>query len=199
VLAATTTEHPPNGKFISKVTNMPKLFLSIVLLLAACTNNTASNGKNKVDDALAKDSGLTKDRQKAFSQDTTSLNTGWYYIVDTANGFKRQLDKSTEAFFIDPTPIVTAKNLTTLEIHESNVNGNTHLLLIMRLDKNGTENWIAATGNSVGKQLAFILDDKLLRVPKVNSQITAGVTALNRGDYSRQELEKFKAIIETEK
>jgi hypothetical protein len=49
------------------------------------------------------------------------------------------------------------------------------------------------------KKLAFILDNRLLQVATVNSQITGGITALNRRDYSRQELENFKIIIESEK
>ena len=131
--------------------------------------------------------------------DSTILYTGWYYVVDTHNGSRRQLDKSNEIFFLDPSPIVTAKNFTTFEIYESNAGGHSYLGLTMRLDKEGTENWRIATENSIGKQLAFVLDNRLLQVPRVNSQITAGVTALNRGNYTRQELENFKTIIESEK
>ena len=94
---------------------------------------------------------------------------------------------------------MTAKNFTTFEIYESNAGGQKYIGLTMRLDQTGTENWSVATEKSIGKQLAFILDNRLLQVAKVNAQITAGVTALNRGDYSRAELENFKTIIESEK
>ena len=69
----------------------------------------------------------------------------------------------------------------------------------MRLGKEGTENWSYATQKAIMKKLAFILDNRLLQVATVNSQITGGITALNRRDYSRQELENFKIIIESEK
>ena len=69
----------------------------------------------------------------------------------------------------------------------------------MRLDKEGTENWSYATQKAIMKKLAFVLDNELLQVATVKSQITGGVTVLNRGDYSRQELENFKTVIESER
>jgi preprotein translocase subunit SecD len=154
----------------------------------------------KVGDRLLEDpEHHIKDSPNITKHDSTILYTGWYYIVDTDNGFKRQLDKSTDTFFIDPKPIVVAKNFTTFEIYESDAGGQKYIGLSMRLDEDGTEKWSDATEKAIGKQLAFILDNRLLQVAKVNAQITAGVTALNRGDYSRAELENIKTIIESEK
>ena len=176
---------------------MTTLFLSFMFLLTACSDN---NSQAQVGDRLLEDpEHHIKDSPNITKHDSTILYTGWYYIVDTDNGFKRQLDKSTDTFFIDPKPIVVAKNFTTFEIYESNAGGQKYIGLTMRLDEQGTENWSVATEKAIGKQLAFILDNKLLYVAKVNSQITAGVTALNRGDYSKAELENFKTIIESEK
>ena len=173
------------------------LFLSFIFLLTACSGN---NSQAKVGDRLLEDpEHHIKDSPNITKHDSTILYTGWYYIVDTDNGFKRQLDKSTDTFFIDPKPIVVAKNFTTFEIYESNAGGQKYIGLTMRLDEAGTENWSVATEKAIGKQLALILDNRLLHVAKVNSQITAGVTALNRGDYSRAELENFKTIIESER
>jgi len=178
--------------------NKPTLFFFLAFLLPECTGSSTTSIKTGPGDTLLETSVLIKDNQVS-KQDSTSLYTGWYYIVDTANRFERQLDKSSQTFFINPNPIVTAKNFTTLEIYESSAAGHKYLGLTMRLDKKGTEQWSTATGISIGKQLAFILDNKLLHVATVMSQITAGVTALNRGNYTRQELEKFKGIIENEK
>ena len=176
---------------------MTTLLFSFIFLLTACSDN---NSQVKVGDRLLEDpEHHIKDSPNITKHDSTVLYTGWYYIVDTDNGFKRQLDKSTDTFFIDPKPIVVAKNFTTFEIYESDAGGQKYIGLTMRLDKMGTEKWSVATEKAIGKQLAFILDNRLLQVAKVNSQITAGVTALNRGDYSREELENFKTIIESEK
>lgn len=176
---------------------MTRLFLSFMFLLTACSDN---NSQAKVGDRLLEDpEHHIKDSPDITKFDSTILYTGWYYIVETDNGFKRQLDKSTDTFSIDPKPIVVAKNFTTFEIYESNAGGQKYIGLTMRLDEAGTENWSVATAKAIGKQLAFILDNKLLHVTKVNAQITAGVTALNHGDYTRAELENFKRIIESEK
>jgi len=124
------------------------------------------------------------------------LKTGWYYIVNTDNGYKRQLDQDTAFYFIKPNPIITAKNITNLDIYKDNYGG---IGLSMKLDDSGTKFWSEATNKAIGKQLAFIFDNKLLHVPKVNSQITGGITALNRDIYSVNELETIKAAIEKEK
>ena len=176
---------------------MTTLFLSFIFLLTSCSDN---NSQAKLGDRLLEDpEHHIKDSPISTKHDSTILYTGWYYIVDNDNGFKRQLEKSTDTFYIDPKPIVVAKNFTTFEIYESNAGGQKYIGLTMLLDETGTENWSVATEKAIGKQLAFILDNKLLHVAKVNSQITAGVTALNRGDYSTVELEKIKTIIESEK
>ena len=176
---------------------MTTLFISLFFLLTSCSDNSS---QTKIGDRLLEDpEHHIKDSPGITKHDSTTIYTGWYYVVDSDNGFKRQLDKSTDTFFIDPNPIVTAKNFTTFEIYGSNEGGQKYVGLTMRLDQIGTENWSIATGKSIGKQLAFILDNRLLHVAKVNAQITAGVTALNRGDYSKAELENFKKIIESEK
>jgi preprotein translocase subunit SecD len=176
---------------------MTTVFMSIILMLTSCLQN---GSQTKTGGRLPEDpEHHIKDNSNTTKHDSTILYTGWYYIVDTDNGFKRKLEKSSETFFINPKPIVTAKNFTTFEIYESKAGGQKYVGLTMRLDKIGTENWSVATGKAIGKQLAFILDDRLLHVAEVNSQITAGVTALIREDYSKAELENIKTSIESEK
>lgn len=176
---------------------MTTLFICLIFLLISCSDNSS---QTKIGNRLLEDpEHHIKDSPGITKHDSTILYTGWYYVIDNDNDFKRQLDKSTDTFFLDPKPIVTAKNFTTFEIYESNAGGQKHVGLIMHLDQTGAESWSIATEKSIGKQLAFILDNRLLQVAIVNAQITAGVTALNRGDYSRAELENFKTIIESEK
>ena len=173
------------------------LFLSLTFLLTGCFNK---NSQAIVGNNIPKVSeNQIKVNPQTTQYDSIILYTGWYYIVDAENGIKRQLDKSDDTFFIDPKPIVVAKNFTTFEIYENYAGGQKNIGLTMWLDKQGTESWSVATEKAIGKQLAFILDNRLLYVAKVNSQITAGVTALNRGNYSKSELENFKTIIESEK
>ena len=180
------------------MTNMTTLLFSLVFLLTGCANNTSA--KQKIGDRLLEDpEHHIKDSPDILKHDSTILHTGWYYVVDTPNNYKRQLDKSAETYYLDPKSIVTAKNITTFEIYEGNFKSKKYFGLTMRLDKEGTENWSFATQKAIMNKLAFIIDNRLVQVATVNSQITGGVTALNRLDFSREELENFKAIIESEK
>ena len=154
------------------------VFLTALILTSCETTNQRNNDK--------------QDAKVVLANSDSTLQTGWYYIKDS-DGLKRQLDRDTTWYSIDPTPIVTAKNIEAIEIYESNFGD---VGLSMQLDSEGTKVWSEATDRAAGKQLAFILDDKLLHVPRVNSQIIVGMTALNRGIYSRQDLERFKKRIE---
>ena len=173
-----------------------------MLLLTSCGDNKSNEQKQSIGDRLLEDpEHHIKDSPDILKHDSTVLYTGWYYVVDTSNGYKRQLDKKDEIYYIDPKPIVTAKNVTTFKLYESSYMGKTHWEMAILLDKEGTENWSYATRKAeiMGLKLAFIIDNRLLQVSKVNSQITGGVTALTRDDYSKQELENFKSVIESEK
>lgn len=123
----------------------------------------------------------------------STLVTGWYHIVAYDNGFKRQLDKSDKIFFINPKPIVVKEHFEKLEILESRFG---EYFLSIQIGRRYWDLWAEATGSSIGKRLAFVINDKLVHVPTVNSRITGGASALNRSDYSREELEDFiKQII----
>lgn len=153
---------------------------------------------------IANRAGGEKTAPESLQQDTTAardsvLRTGWYYVVEAGNGYERQLDKSTETYTIDPVPIVTTAHFTALELYEGGVKEQRYHGLMIRLDEDGTERWGHATARSVNRLLAFILDDQLLHIAVVNSQITSGVTTLNRAIYTVQELEAIKAAIEQER
>ncbi len=125
----------------------------------------------------------------------STLKTGWYYIADTDNGFKRQLDQTTEYYFIDPSVIVPLEQFEKLELTDNKDN---FPMLIIRFDKNGTNSWSIATEKAIDKNLALIINDKLVATPKVNSQITAGVSALSRTGYDKQDLDEILKTIEAE-
>ncbi len=179
---------------------MKVLLYSFLILLASCTNNNSAVQNKKNGGGLLEDQEYDiKDSPSFLKQDSTILYTGWYYVADSSKGYKRQLDQSEETYYVDPRPILNVKNFTTLKIYESSSNGNNYFGLEMRFDKQGTESWSNATLIAEGYRLAFILQNRLLQVTLVNSQITSGLAALNRGVYSRQELEIIRSIIESEK
>lgn len=140
-----------------------------------------------------------KVKPKITQRNIPTLRTGWYYVVEKGKGLKRQLEKSKESYFIGRNPILTPKNFTVLSIDESTLSGERYSYrLTMQLDREGHKLWAIATEKSIGKQLAFILDNRLLQVATVINPVLSGVTVIDRGNDSKQEMEKLKAIIESE-
>jgi preprotein translocase subunit SecD len=134
--------------------------------------------------------------QTNSSTATKYLSTGWYYITTVDKGIPKNLFKKNEIFYIDSTPIITVKNFTDLSIYKDNTG---IFGLQIKLDKKGTKAWSIATENSIGKKLALIIDDELYHTPYVNNQINVGISALNRGDLTEDELNKIKIRLEKEK
>lgn len=133
------------------------------------------------------------DNYHKVSDDSTFLQTGWYYVTDT--GLKRQLAKTEETYLINPEPIVTSKNILLLNVYKRNTSEKT-FELEMQLDKEGTNAWSIATDNATSKPLAFIVDNTMVQVSIVNGRIDNGVTALT--GYTKRELDSLKKIIERE-
>jgi len=123
----------------------------------------------------------------------STLKTGWYYVSNQETEFKRQLDKSSEIFYINPDVIVPVEQFEELNIVENVHDGVIYSSLSIRFNKNGTENWSKATKESIGNRVALIIDDILVSTPLVRSQITEGKSLLP--GYTKEELEAFMKLI----
>ena len=108
------------------------------------------------------------------------------------------MDKSAKTYFINPKPILTVKNFKYMQISEGIIQGQKQAELTIEFNSQGADIWSEATKKSIGKQLAFIVNNQLLYVPEITAQINSGGALLNRNVYSGAELKKFKAIIENE-
>lgn len=129
----------------------------------------------------------------AFPQaDSIVLKTGWHFVLYDSSGVSRQLDRSTETYWLRVKPIITGDHIVEFKTYRSKSG---ELGLSMKLDKDGTNAWSWATGESVGRQLAFVVNNRLLQVGTVMSEITNGMTALNRGIYNEQELKAIEAEV----
>jgi len=137
------------------------------------------------------------DLESIFEQNTkdSTLVTGWYYIVDNENGFKRQLDKMEEFYFIDPKPILVKGHFDKLRIYKTDFHGD-HFALSIPIRKEYKELWANATEKSIGKRLGLIVDNQLVSAPMVNMRIENGASSFMRGDYDRKELEALKKKME---
>jgi preprotein translocase subunit SecD len=157
--------------------------LSILILVSCGQVSLVNENKEKVKTIVE---GQTPDY----------LKTGWYYLTEKVNGTERTLNGTEEVYFVDPNPIVTIENFMDLELYQGKYGD---FGLSIRLDDMGKEQWRIATGKSIGEKLALMIDNELFFTPIVNSQIDVGVTALNRGDLTEEELKMIKTKIELEK
>lgn len=121
------------------------------------------------------------------------LVSGWYYITEDSSGFKRELDKTEEIYFINPRPIIVKEHFEKLELFETDFKGDypDYTGLKMQIHENFANIWADATGKSIGKKLGFIINNKLVSAPSVNGRIEGGMSSINRDVYSKEDLEDF--------
>jgi preprotein translocase subunit SecD len=136
------------------------------------------------------------DRSLQPEEDTFKLVTGWYYVVEHGQGVKRILDGDTMEYWLNAKPIVTAKDIATFDLYKSNFDHSWGLS--MGLVDPAAAKWQIATRNSIGGHLAFVVNNKLLSAPQVNAEISGGMTALNRGTYSKSQLKAIMKAIQAE-
>jgi hypothetical protein len=141
------------------------------------------------------------------SQLDSVLTTGWYFLSDTSTGYKRQLFKSGESYYIAPIPIVTAANFDKVNLfHEKDC-----WALFTWLDKKGAQALNAAKKKVQGQRLAFILNNKLLRLQLVDDpqfasveddadpRVYGEVLTFPCNSFSSDELNNFETILKGEK
>lgn len=167
------------------------LLFTITLLTFSCS--VKSSRSNRTDAEIIK----AIDEKAISNIKTKKLCTGWYYVLDTISDFNYQLDKSSETYYLDPTPIVIKDNIKSTEIYETDFKGQAedYVGLKIQLDEFGAKKWAYATEKSILKKLAFVIDNKLIAASQVNCQIKMGVTAINRTEYDKKDIEKFKKLL----
>lgn len=149
----------------------------------------------------------TSESKKNIPHSDSTLYTGFYFIKDTATSFKRQLIKTNDIYYIDPTPIVTAKNFDKVVMfHEKDC-----YALFIWLDKKGSQLLDIAKQNCKGKKFAIIVDNQLLRTQLVDDpqfasveekddpRIYGQVLAFPCNSFLPAELKNYETIINNEK
>ena len=118
--------------------------------------------------------------------------TGYYYLSKDSNKFQRQLYGTTKKYNLIKTPIITIDNFTEAYVDKNNFDG---YFISITLDKTGGQKWSEATGKTIGDSLAIIINNELIQVAKVNAQINAPVTAINRIGLTKSQAEQYLADI----
>ncbi len=123
---------------------------------------------------------------------TKTLYNGWYFISEERNEFKRIDRKTGDIYYINPKPIVIPENFKSYEEFE-HPHGSKGISVLF--DSFGTKQWANATDLATGSQLIFILNDKILLSPLVNSQITGGVCAFWKDEHTESEWSELRKIL----
>lgn len=163
-------------------------WLPIALLIFGCSTQSAQINRTDTEKLKALDAAATKNIK------TKTLCTGWYYVIDTINDFKYQLDKTLETYYLDPAPITIKDNIEFTEVYKTDYKGayEDYTGLSIQFDTLGTARWAEATGKATFKKLAFVIDNKLIVAATVNGKLTMGKAAINRTVYNLQDIEAFK-------
>lgn len=174
----------------------------LTLLLFSCNSFDTVN-KQSVKRSLKN---YSKDSSEVLKFGDT-LHTGWYYISDTFTRYKRQLLKSNESYNIEPKPTVTTANFKEVSLfHEKDC-----WAIFIWLNKSGAQSLNIAKQKAKGKKLAFVLDDKLIRLQAVDDpqfasveddvdpRIYGQVLAFPCNSFLPNELESFETTLKKEK
>src|SRR5262245_52005057 len=135
---------------------MTSLGLITAMLVAwNCGREVNNKGAATLHDEDTDSGHLAFDWSLHTEEDTLKLVTGWYYVVQPGTGVKRILDGDTSTYWLNPEPVVTAKQIATFELYKSNFDNSWGLG--MKLDETGADTWRQATGRSVGGRLALVV------------------------------------------
>lgn len=126
----------------------------------------------------------------------STLVTGWYFIVDSGKGVKRQLFRSKESYYLDPTPILTSDYIEKVDLLNTGEQ-DPHQSLRIWFDEDGKQMWSKATLSYIDKRIAFVIDNLLFSTDWVSGQITTGISTMDT-PCSLKELVSFKEKLEQE-
>lgn len=149
----------------------------------------------------------TSESNQHIASSESILYTGFYFIKDTTISLKRQLIKTNDIYDIDPTPIVTAKHFDKVTLfHEKDC-----YALFVWLDKKGSQLLDIAKQKYIGKKIAIIVDNQLLRIQSVDDPqfatvdknddpgVYGQVLAFPCNSFLPAELKNYETIIDNEK
>ncbi|OQP62871.1 hypothetical protein A3860_26535 [Niastella vici] len=168
----------------------------LISLLVNCHVSDAT-GKRKTNDAP---------EHPINNNPDSVLYTGWYFVSETATGYKRQLVKSSESYNIEPAPIVTAASFEKAYLFHEKI----FWCLFIWLNKSGAQALNTAMQKANGRKLAFILDNQLLRLQSVDDpqfakvkenvdpRVYGEVLALPCNSFSVEELKNYETILKGE-
>lgn len=122
------------------------------------------------------------------------LATGLYFVVDSGYGYPRK--NEWEVLYIDPSPIVTAGNLTRIRTDNS---PDDRLDVVFEMDSIGSARWQVATRRCAGDRVAIVVQNEVVSAPTVTEEIPLGRASFDPGPNSSISAVQFAEILKREK
>lgn len=125
---------------------------------------------------------------------TGALKTGWYHVVDSSMGIEKELESDT-SYYLDPEPVITSHNFASMVVKKP-IPDMDWWELVVQLDDAGKEAFKTTTAKSIKRDLAFIVDDELFSVVRIQATIPNGILSLSKRSFTKTDAEILKAKIE---
>ncbi len=129
---------------------------------------------------------------KAQKKEDNYLAFGAYHVIEDNSGVTRKLTQSNLVYSLNPTPIFTIKDIKSL-VKMTNYQG--YHGLTFYLKEAATENWSKVTYENRGREIGIIIQNELVAVAIINAQITGGVMAIIREEYTKKDIEKYEKLL----
>lgn len=116
--------------------------------------------------------------------------------VDKLNGFYATVDYNYSAedkdIKLEANPSLTSKDI--LEVKKTYDNHNSKPEISIVLTKDGARKFYLLTKDNIGKPIAIVISNKIVSLPKVNSEIMGGKATIS-GDFTEDEIDKMIEIL----
>jgi hypothetical protein len=138
---------------------------------------------------------IVKYRYAEAQADAKKLQTGWYVVVDSSK-FKRVHTRKSSSHFLDWVPLCIVGDFTAENIY-ANKQGSFEMSFT--LSEYALKAWKSSCYEDIGMKVAFVLNDQLIDIVKVDKEVKNGLIVLKENAYTEEELKAIKHAIEKEK
>jgi len=121
------------------------------------------------------------------------LPTGIYPISESKTSIEKYFEKDEDTYFIVSKPIIAVERFDSVKVNK--IDDDLYGLQVT-LDETGKKELADASTNAVGVKWAFIVNNYLWAVARVNTPITEGELVMSGGHFTQNYLEDIASQIQ---
>jgi hypothetical protein len=171
------------------------LFQSFFLL--SCSDETPAKHPSQPEDMAQPVAYWINDSLGNSLIDTTYMTTGFYLLAGkTEPGVKMRMDRSDEIYAINPEPFASVKTFRDVRIERSQHDNNVYTSLCITMDEQGTQDLKKGLANSLNKDIAVVIANRLLYVARNKMATSNGTMCISMQSYTEDEIEAMRKAVE---